>query len=108
MARDLAHHISRIPTKDLPSGFLEEAGLQGSASEILARYSMASLIRRYSALLRVHLTHAEARLSKMDQDAALKRKRLEVRCRCPLLNVFVVVRYPCYGSEFDVLSSHAG
>ena len=81
MARDLAHHISRIPAKALPSGFLEEAALHGSASDILARHSMASLMRRYSALLRVHLKHTEARLSKMDQEAALKRKRLEVRSR---------------------------
>lgn len=81
MARDLARHIKRIPTGALPSGFLEEAGLHGSASDILGRHSMASLMRRYSALVRVHLAHAEARLTKMDKEATLKRKRLEVRCR---------------------------
>lgn len=81
MARDLARHISRIPTAALPSGFLEEACLQGSASDILRRHSMPSLMRRYSALLRTHLTHTRARLSRMDQEAAIKRKQLEVRIR---------------------------
>lgn len=79
MARDLARHISRIPTAALPSGFLEEAGLQGSTSDILRRHSMPSLMRRYSALLRMHLTHTQARMIRMDEEAALKRKRLEVR-----------------------------
>lgn len=79
MARDLARHISDIPPSAVPSGFLEEAGLHGSASDILGRHSMASLMRRYSALLRVHLTHAEAKLEKVEQATALKRKRLEVR-----------------------------
>eukprot|EP00903_Cladosiphon_okamuranus_P019656 g18070.t4 len=77
MARDLARHISRIPTAALPSGFLEEAGLQGSASDILRRHSMPSLMRKYSALLRIHLSHTQARLTRMEQEAALKRKRLE-------------------------------
>lgn len=79
MARDLARHISCIPTAALPSGFLEEAGLQGSASDILRRHAMPALMRRYSALLRVHLTHTQARLTRMDEQATLKRKRLEVR-----------------------------
>lgn len=92
MARDLARHINRIPTAALPSGFLEEAGLHGCASDILRRHSMASLMRRYSALVRVHLAHAEARLTKMDKEAALKRKRLEVRCfRKCVLNIFCCI-----------------
>lgn len=78
MTRDVARHISRIPPSALPSGFLEAAGLHGSASDILGRHSMAALLRRYSALLRVHLKHAEARVTKMDQEAASRRKRLEV------------------------------
>ncbi|CAM9107710.1 unnamed protein product, partial [Ectocarpus fasciculatus] len=77
MARDVARHISRIPPSALPSGFLEAAGLHGTASDILGRHSMAALLRRYSALLRVHLKHAEARVTKMDQEAASRRKRLE-------------------------------
>lgn len=79
MARDLARHIGRIPTAALPSGFLEEAGLQGSASDILRRHSMPSLMRKYSALLRMHLTHTQARLTRIEQEAAFKRRRLEVR-----------------------------
>lgn len=79
MARDLARHISRIPSSALPSGFLEEAGLHGSAADIVGRHSMASLMRMYSSLIRVHLRHAEANLQQLEQAAALERKRLEVR-----------------------------
>lgn len=39
---------------------------------------MASLVRRYSALLRVHVRHTEARVKEMDRKSALKRKQLEV------------------------------
>lgn len=81
MARDLARHISAIPPSALPPGFLEKAGLSGRPDEILVRHSMASLIRRYSALLRVHLQHTEANLEKLEREAALERKRMEVRCR---------------------------
>lgn len=79
MARDFARHISRIPPSALPSGFLERAGLDGSASAIFERHSMAALMRRYSALLRAHLKHTEAKIQKTEQAVALKRKRLEVR-----------------------------
>lgn len=80
MARDLARHISAIPPSALPPGFLEKAGLWGRPDEILGRHSMTSLIRRYSALLRVHLQHTEANLEKLERGAALERKRMEVRC----------------------------
>lgn len=79
LARDLARHISSTPPSALPEGFLEEANLHGSAVDILRRHSMASLMRRYSALLRVHLKHAQTNLEKEEQAAASKRKRLEVR-----------------------------
>lgn len=78
LARDLAHHISGIPPSALPSGFLQAAGLHGSASDILERHSMASLATRYSALLRVHLKHAEAKIKRAELAAASKKKRLEV------------------------------
>lgn len=78
LARDLAHHISGIPPSALPSGFLQAADLHGSASDIFGRHSMASLTTRYSALLRVHLKHAEAKIQKAEQAAASKKKRLEV------------------------------
>ncbi|CAM9591597.1 unnamed protein product, partial [Scytosiphon promiscuus] len=76
-ARELAHHITRIPSAALPHGFLDEAGLHGSTSDIMRRHTMASLVRRYSALLRVHVQHTEARVKKMDHASALKRKQLE-------------------------------
>lgn len=78
MARHLARHISRIPPSALPLGFLEKAGLHGTAAEILDRHSMASLVRRYSALLRAHLQHAQAQLEEEKQSAVEKRERLEV------------------------------
>lgn len=86
LARDLAHHISGIPPSALPSAFLQAAGLHGSASDILGRHSMASLITRYSALLRVHLKHAQAKIESAEQAAASKKKRLEVTCQH--VNVF--------------------
>lgn len=79
MARDLTRHISRIPPSALPLGFLEEAELHGSAVEILGRHSMASLMRRYSALLRAHLEHSQVQLAKQELAAAEERKHLEVR-----------------------------
>lgn len=78
MARDLARHISRIPPSTLPPGFLEEAELHGSAADILRRHSMASLMQRYSALLRTHLKHSGVELAKQEAYAAEKRKNLEV------------------------------
>lgn len=78
MARDLARHISTIPVSALPDGFLEEAGLDGSALDILRHHSMASLLHRYSALLRVHLAHEHGNIEKMEAAITLKRKRLEV------------------------------
>lgn len=81
MTRDLARHISSIPPSALPSGFLEKAGLHGSAVDILGRHTMASLMRRYSALLRVHLKHADGNLEKVKQAAAVERTRLEVSRR---------------------------
>lgn len=84
LARDLARHISDIPPSALPPGFLKVAGLHGSASDIFGRHSMASLTNRYSALLRVHLKHAEAKIEKAERAAASKKKRLEVGCQCIL------------------------
>lgn len=79
LSRDLARHISRIPPSALPLGFLEDAELQGSAAEIMRRHSMASLMRRYSALLRAHLDHSRVQLAKQELVAAEERKHLEVR-----------------------------
>lgn len=82
MARDFARHISRIPSSALPPGFLKRDGLEGSAVQILRRHSMASLMRRYSVLLRAHLKHTKAQLEKQELLAAEERKRLEVGEGC--------------------------